>query len=309
MKNKCPQEQQRDEAEAWACARGLTSLLARCPSVSAIFGPLIYGEKLHSERFVVEQKKGRTLLYEAMGILENYWLRDREYVCGDEISYADLAAFHEFVSHVAGKIIPDQVWEGFPKITAWFQRMSARPHAKTVSEWQYETVAKILRGEITGSMFKRRTAVLKGTEVFSGHNNGIPYRTTASTTISSGSRRTARAPHRPRCHGTSLAARLLSRCQDKLLMLLARTIGARSILEVGTLAGYSTIWLARALDEGGKLITLEANAGYAKIALKNIANAGLADRVDLRLGPALDSLPTLAADGPFDLERFPSGLN
>ncbi len=84
-------------------------------------------------------------------------------------------------------------------------------------------------------------------------------------------------------------------------MLLARTIGARSILEVGTLAGYSTIWLARALDEGGKLITLEANAGYAKIALNNIANAGLADRVDLRLGPALDSLPTLAADGPFDL--------
>jgi glutathione S-transferase len=141
----------------------------------SIFGPLIYGEKLHSEKFVVEQKKGRTLLYEAMGTLENYWLRDRDYVCGDEISYADLAAFHEFVSHAAGKIIPDQVWEGFPKIKAWFERLSERPHAKTVSEWQYATVAKILRGEITGSMFKRRTAVLKGTEVFSGHNNGIPY--------------------------------------------------------------------------------------------------------------------------------------
>jgi predicted O-methyltransferase YrrM len=89
--------------------------------------------------------------------------------------------------------------------------------------------------------------------------------------------------------------------QGKLLMLLARTIGARSILEVGTLAGYSTIWLARALEEGGKLITLEANADYAKIALDNITHAGLADRVDMRLGRALDLFPTLAADSPFDL--------
>jgi glutathione S-transferase len=138
-----------------------------------IFGCLIYGEEPYSERFRVEQNKGRTLLYEAMGVLENYWLRDREYVCGDEISYADLVAFHEFVSHDAGKIIPDKVWQGFPKISAWFKKLSERPHAKTVSTWKYDGVAKIIAGERIP--FKRRTAVLKGTEVFSGHNHGIPY--------------------------------------------------------------------------------------------------------------------------------------
>lgn len=140
-----------------------------------IFGCLIYGEKPYSPKFSAEQNKGRAVLYESMGTLENYWLRDREYVCGDEISYADLAAFHEFVSHDAGKIIPDEIWQGFPKISAWFKKMSERPHTKTVSDWQYTNVGKIIRGELTASMFKRKTAVLKGTEVFSGHNHGIPY--------------------------------------------------------------------------------------------------------------------------------------
>ena len=88
--------------------------------------------------------------------------------------------------------------------------------------------------------------------------------------------------------------------QGKLLMLLAQTVGARAILEIGALGGYSTIWLARALSPGGRLITLEANPVHAKIASTNIARAGLADRVDLRLGKALDSLPTLTAEGPFD---------
>jgi predicted O-methyltransferase YrrM len=83
--------------------------------------------------------------------------------------------------------------------------------------------------------------------------------------------------------------------QGKLLMLLAQTIGAHTILEIGTLAGYSTIWLARALAPGGRLITLEAKPRYAKIALANIAHAGLSNRVDLRLGRALDSLPALSA--------------
>lgn len=140
-----------------------------------IFGCLIYGEKPYSKKFSAEQNKGRTCLYESMGTLENYWLKDREYVCGDEVSYADLAAFHEFVSHDAGKIIPDSVWEGFPLINAWYKKMSERPHAKAASDWQFQTVAKILKGEITASAFNRKTAVLKGTEVFSGHNNGIPY--------------------------------------------------------------------------------------------------------------------------------------
>ena len=91
--------------------------------------------------------------------------------------------------------------------------------------------------------------------------------------------------------------------QGKLLYLLAKTIGARSILEFGTLAGYSTIWLARALPTGGRLITLEANPEYAEVATASIAAAGLGEVVEVRVGPALDQLPQLDADtaGPYDL--------
>jgi predicted O-methyltransferase YrrM len=91
--------------------------------------------------------------------------------------------------------------------------------------------------------------------------------------------------------------------QGKLLHVLALAHGARSMLEIGTLAGYSTIWLARALPAGGRLITLEVDPKHAAVARANIARAGLADVVDLRLGRALDTLPQLAADGagPFDL--------
>jgi predicted O-methyltransferase YrrM len=85
--------------------------------------------------------------------------------------------------------------------------------------------------------------------------------------------------------------------QGKLLQILAKSIGARRILEFGTLGGYSTIWLARGLSAGGRLVTLEADPGYAKVAQENIAAAGLEDVVDLRVGPALDALPTLEADG------------
>jgi predicted O-methyltransferase YrrM len=89
--------------------------------------------------------------------------------------------------------------------------------------------------------------------------------------------------------------------QGKLLMLLAQAIGARRILEIGTLAGYSTIWLARGLSSGGRLITLESNEDYAEVARANIARAGLAETVEIRLGRAQDSLPALAAEAPFDL--------
>jgi predicted O-methyltransferase YrrM len=91
--------------------------------------------------------------------------------------------------------------------------------------------------------------------------------------------------------------------QGKLLQLLARVQGARKILEIGTLAGYSTIWLARALAEGGRLITLEVDPKHAEVARQNIKRAGLAKCVELRLGPALETLPQLAAEGqgPFDL--------
>jgi len=89
----------------------------------------------------------------------------------------------------------------------------------------------------------------------------------------------------------------------KLLWLLARAQGARTILEIGTLGGYSTIWLARALPSDGRLITLEADPNHAQIAWANIARAGLTDVVDLRLGRAQETLPKLAAErrGPFDL--------
>jgi predicted O-methyltransferase YrrM len=91
--------------------------------------------------------------------------------------------------------------------------------------------------------------------------------------------------------------------QGKLLGLLARVQGARAILELGTLGGYSTIWLARALPAGGRLVTLEAETEYADLARANIARAGLAEVVELRVGPALQTLPQLVAEeaGPFDL--------
>lgn len=91
--------------------------------------------------------------------------------------------------------------------------------------------------------------------------------------------------------------------QGKLLHLLARIAGARRILEIGTLGGYSAIWLARALPKEGRLITLEASAKHAEVARKNIARAGLSELVDLRLGAALDTLPQLVEEsaGPFDL--------
>lgn len=91
--------------------------------------------------------------------------------------------------------------------------------------------------------------------------------------------------------------------QGKLLHLLAKTIGARSILEFGTLAGYSTIWLGRALPPDGHLVTLEASPEYAAVATASIAAAGLGEVVEVRVGPALDQLPRLDANGvgPFDL--------
>ncbi|MDZ4768279.1 MAG: O-methyltransferase [Chloroflexota bacterium] len=91
--------------------------------------------------------------------------------------------------------------------------------------------------------------------------------------------------------------------QAKLLHLLAASMGARSILEIGTLGGYSTVWLARALPSDGKLITLEYEPKHAEVARANIARAGLADRVEVRVGAALDSLPVIESEGhaPFDL--------
>lgn len=103
------------------------------------------------------------------------------------------------------------------------------------------------------------------------------------------------------------AARLppheVSPTQGKLLHLLARIQGARAILELGTLAAYSTIWLARALPPGGELVTLESDPAHADVARTNLVRAGVDGVVDVRVGPALELLPRLAEErrDPFDL--------
>src|SRR5579864_7688363 len=91
--------------------------------------------------------------------------------------------------------------------------------------------------------------------------------------------------------------------EGKFLHLLARIMGARNILEIGTLGGYTTIWMARALPEDGRIITLEADPKHAEVARKNFVRAGVESKVELRLGKALDTLPQVAADGlgPFDM--------
>ena len=95
----------------------------------------------------------------------------------------------------------------------------------------------------------------------------------------------------------------VSPTQGKLLEMLARILNARSILEIGTLGAYSTIWLARGMQSGSRLITLEADPAHAAVARANIARAGLQSVVELRLGSASETLPQISAEGrgPFDL--------
>jgi predicted O-methyltransferase YrrM len=91
--------------------------------------------------------------------------------------------------------------------------------------------------------------------------------------------------------------------QGRMLQLLATLHGVRSVLEVGTLGGYSTIWMARGVPADGRVITLEIDPKHAEVARANFVRAGLDDRIEVRLGPALETLPKLAAagDGPFDM--------
>lgn len=104
-------------------------------------------------------------------------------------------------------------------------------------------------------------------------------------------------------HAAGLPTIQITATQGMLLHLIARMIGARTILEIGTLGGYSTIWMARALPPGGRLVSLELNPKHAEVARANVARAGLDPVVEIRVGPALDTLRTLAAEkrGPFDL--------
>jgi predicted O-methyltransferase YrrM len=95
----------------------------------------------------------------------------------------------------------------------------------------------------------------------------------------------------------------VSRLQGKFLELLVRITGARRVLEIGTLGGYSTLWMAQALPKGGSIVTLEYSPHHAEVARENLLRAGVLDRVDLRVGAALESLPKLEGgpDAPFDL--------
>jgi predicted O-methyltransferase YrrM len=98
-----------------------------------------------------------------------------------------------------------------------------------------------------------------------------------------------------------LPAIAVSSNQGKLLMLLARAIGARRALEIGTLGGYSAIWLARGLAPGGRLVTLEYDPRHADVARANLERARLSDVVEVRVGPALETLATLEGEEPFDI--------
>jgi predicted O-methyltransferase YrrM len=102
--------------------------------------------------------------------------------------------------------------------------------------------------------------------------------------------------------GAGLPAIAVSAPQGKFLMLLAKMMAATNLLEIGTLGGYSTIWMARALPPGGRIVTLESDAKHAAVATGNIKHAGVAGMVELRLGPAIEALPKLLAEGrgPFD---------
>ena len=93
----------------------------------------------------------------------------------------------------------------------------------------------------------------------------------------------------------------ISPLQGRLLQVLAHACGARKILEIGALAGYSGIWLARALPAGGRLISLEVSEKHAAVARASLERAGVADRAEVRVGPAQETLPALVADAPFDL--------
>jgi len=114
---------------------------------------------------------------------------------------------------------------------------------------------------------------------------------------------TALAEGRRAAHSAGLPGIEVSAPQGKLLMLLARLVGARTVLEIGTLGGYSTTWLARAIPEDGQVITCEYEPHHAEVARENLVRAGVADKVSVRVGPALETLPRLEAEdaGPFDL--------
>ena len=105
------------------------------------------------------------------------------------------------------------------------------------------------------------------------------------------------------CDAAGLPAIQVSAAQGKFLQLLTRMIGAQRVLEIGTLGGYSTIWMARGLTANGRVVTMEIDPAHAEVAAGNFSRAGLSDMIDVHVGPALESLPVVEREGagPFDL--------
>lgn len=128
------------------------------------FAECIWGPRDYSK----EIAKGRQTLDESLALLE-VWLSKNDYVCGPEISFADLMGYHELVSHVAGAILGDADWRKFPRVKAWFDRLSGLPHSKAVNE----TIMHVGQMRLSGQLIpmERKSSLAKGTEIIPG---GIP---------------------------------------------------------------------------------------------------------------------------------------
>lgn len=132
------------------------------------FAECIWGKHDYSR----EIEKGLHVLYESMGILDD-WLAKSKYIAGNEISFADLQGYHEFVSHDAGKIIPGAEWKKYPKVKKWFDTIAKRPHSKAVNQ----TIMEVGQMRLDGNLIPmtRKTSLAKGTELVGSGTSGIPY--------------------------------------------------------------------------------------------------------------------------------------
>ena len=128
------------------------------------FAECIWGKRDYSK----EIEKGKFTLDESMAVMEP-WLAANPYICGDDISFADLLSYHEFVSHEAGKIISNADWQKCPNIRQWFDKITERSHAQAVSEMIMQVGAMRLAGDLIP--MTRKTSLAKGTEI----TPGIPY--------------------------------------------------------------------------------------------------------------------------------------
>jgi len=126
------------------------------------FAECIWGKQDYSK----EIEKGRYTLDESLVLMEA-WLSKSPYLCGDEISFADLMGYHELVSHVAGAILSDVDWQVYPKVKAWYDTISARPHSEAVSEMIMQVGAARLAGHLIP--MNRTSSLAKGTEITPGN--------------------------------------------------------------------------------------------------------------------------------------------